>query len=87
MTEKKTKRRWTQFSVRTMFILLTCFCVWFGFKMNRARKQEAAVKALQELGCSITYDYRLDRDGGYIDPTPNPPSPQWLRRLLGDHLF
>ncbi len=87
MAEKKRKRRWMQFSLRTVFILLTCFCVWFGFKVNRARKQEAAVNALQELGCNITYDYRLDRDGAYIDPTPDPPRPQWLRRLLSDHFF
>ena len=36
------KRRWLRFSLRTLFVLVTLFCVWLGYSLNwiRQRRQE-----------------------------------------------
>jgi hypothetical protein len=34
MTETKPKRRWFRFSLRTLFVLMTIICVWFGYSFN-----------------------------------------------------
>jgi hypothetical protein len=39
------KRRWAQFSLGTMFVVVTVLCVWLGVVVNRAHRQRDSVAA------------------------------------------
>jgi hypothetical protein len=71
------KRRWLQFSLRTLLVAVTLLAVWLGLWTDRARRQRVAVQRVRELGGDIRYDYENQKGG-------QPPGPEWLRRLLGD---
>ena len=83
MTDKpKPKRRWMQFSLRTLLIVVTVFCIgfgWLGLKLKEGREQRNAIVAIRELGGRIGYEHEVDRS--------NPPGPEWLRQLIGDEYF
>ena len=64
------KRRWAQFSLGTMFIVVTVFCVWLAVLVNRAHRQREAVAAIEQLGGIVGYD--------------EPALPNWLQKLGGD---
>ncbi|MGA2063224.1 MAG: hypothetical protein ABSG67_22365 [Thermoguttaceae bacterium] len=73
------KRRWHQYSLRTLFILtflVACASSWLGVKMRQARRQNEAVDALIKLGGKVGFDYK--------DRGATPSDPAWLRNLFGD---
>jgi len=83
MTDKpKPKRRWLQFSLRTMFVVVTVFCVFLGMVVKRARDQKLAVEAILEAGGTVYYQHQSDFDSPTV-----PPGPEWLRGLVGDEYF
>jgi hypothetical protein len=85
------KKRFWRFSLRTLLILLTLFCVWLGMLASSARRQKRAVEAIQQSGGQFCYDYQLTRRGPGLEIEfsyqVQPPGPRWLRRILGDHYF
>ena len=84
----KPKRRWFQYSLRTLLICVTLFaiaCSWFAVKMRQAKRQEAAVGELKKLGCSVKYGVEVSRRGYARINKPN--VPQWLLNLLGIDFF
>ena len=85
-THTKRKRRILRFSIRTLLIVLTIFCVALGWKVERARKQREAVAWVHEMGGSVNYDYELDDDGSSA-PDAKPPGSEWLRKQLGRDFF
>ena len=81
---KKPRRRWYQYRLRTLLVVVLLASIgmsWFAVKMQQARRQEEAVAAVRKLGARVTYNYQ---EG---DPYADPPTPVWLRRLLGDDFF
>jgi hypothetical protein len=38
-------RRWFRFSLRTMFVLVTVFCVWLGCSLNWIRQRREEIKS------------------------------------------
>jgi internalin A len=61
----KSHRRWYQYSLRTLLIVVTLFalaCSWFAVNLGQARRQREAVEAIVRLGGGVTYDYELRRD-------------------------
>jgi hypothetical protein len=79
----KRKRRWFQFSLRTLLIFtLVCAiaCAWVARRMERKRKEREAVKAIESLNGAAHYDYVIERLG-------KPSGPDWLRTLLGENFF
>ncbi|MBC8872532.1 MAG: hypothetical protein H8E44_24120 [Planctomycetes bacterium] len=53
------KRRWYQFGLRTLLVLILVAGVglgWLGVKVQQTRKHRAAVAKLQESGVTITFD-------------------------------
>ena len=88
MTDKP-KRRWLQFSLRTLFVVVTVFCIWVGITAKRAREQRLAVEAILELGGTVFYDFHYYEEDGEtsINPSREPSSPKWLRDWLGLDLF
>ena len=86
--------RWLQFSVRTLLVFVTLSavaCTWFVVKLQQARRQREAVKAIVEAGGSVVYDYEVTLGNGVpvapSAPRPKPPGPAWVRKLLGDDFF
>ena len=55
----KPKRRWCQFSLRTLLVVVTVSCVplaWIGWRMHRARENRArvaAAAAIEKLGGEV----------------------------------
>jgi len=90
----KPKRRWFQFSLRTLFVVMTVFAVWLGLRVHEGRKQQRAIAVIEEL--SGRYFYYYDADPHYqtsmammlMVSTGEPPAgtvrPQWLRRWVPD---
>lgn len=53
------KRRWLQFSLRTLLVMMTMACVglaWLAYQRNEVRKREAAIAAIEEMGGEIHFD-------------------------------
>ena len=87
--EPQRKRRWFQFTLRSLLIFVTlvgCGLGWLGFKVRVAHRQQANVAAIVKLGGNVEYDYDNDAQGNRV-PNPTPPGPKWLRGLLGDDFF
>jgi len=79
----KSKRRWYQFSLRSLFVLTTFVaiaCSWYASEMHKAAKRRAAIEEIERIG-GVVY---------YYDPAdPNslgrPPAWfSWMRKLHGD---
>ena len=59
---------------------------WVGIKAQQARRQHAAVQAIEKSGGEVLYDYQLGPDD-YELQTAQPPGPTWLRSLVGNDMF
>jgi Leucine Rich repeat len=93
----KRKRRWFQFSMRTLLIF-TLICAigsaWVARTMERKRKEREAVKAIVSLGGQVFYDYQIawyapELREWFRDARreSEPTGPLWLRRWLGNDVF
>lgn len=88
----KPRRRWFQFRLRTLLIVVAIcalFAGWFRHKLEQSRLQAIAVKALEAAGrgqVSIVYDD--EPPGPYWTMGKNPPQafslvPNWIKKLFG----
>lgn len=82
---KRAPRRWgLRFSMRSLLIAVTIFCVALGWRLNRARQQREAVKAIKEAGGWVYYDYQTyDPNTAEFDLKAEPWEPEWLRESVG----
>ncbi|NQU24227.1 MAG: hypothetical protein HQ567_23340 [Candidatus Nealsonbacteria bacterium] len=76
------KRRWYQYSLRTLFVLVTLVamaCSWYAYEMRKAAERRAAVAEIIERGGSVAYY-------GAAHPFRGKPPRwfSWLRKLHGD---
>jgi hypothetical protein len=75
----KPKRRWLSFSVRTMLIAVTIFCVWLAWNVSIVRERHAALQFIRDHGGEAV---------SFIDTKPPPgfyyPRVSAFRRWLGD---
>src|SRR4051794_14492552 len=80
------RRRWLQFSLRTLLIVISLFAGWLAVQVNRAHRSQAAIAAIRQFGGQVQYDYETGADGL---PVKNalPPGPAWLRNLIGVEYF
>jgi hypothetical protein len=79
----KRKRRWFQFSLRSLMIFMTLaagLCGWLAMRIERAKQQHEAVSAFLRSHGELTYDYQYDAQGNFL-PNATPPALQWLREL------
>jgi hypothetical protein len=87
--QPKRKRRWFQFSLRTLMIATAIIAVGSALvatRLRRAQRQRAAVKAILKDGGIVLYDYELDSKDNQIAGAQCP-GPEWLRSLFGDDFF
>lgn len=76
------RRTYLQFSLQTLLILMLVLAGLLAWKVNRAKKQQAAVAWVCEIGGSVLYDYEVDENGTAYD-NPQPPAPAWLIDQVG----
>jgi hypothetical protein len=81
--QAKPRRRWYQYTLRTLLIVVTlagCGLGWLGFKVRQSHRRQAAVEAIKRSGGRVAYDYERVKNA-------KAPGPDWLRRLLGEDFF
>jgi Leucine rich repeat/Leucine Rich repeat len=81
----KRKRRWFQFSLRSLMIftaIVAVGCGWIGRRMEQKRKEREAVEAIVRLKGEVFYDYQRET----VEDV-QPSGPAWLRKLLGENFF
>ena len=78
----KPRRRWLQFSLRTMLVLMLAFGCgfgWLAYQIKQARQQREAANVIEKLGGTIDWD---PTSGGMIRTAM-----AWVGKLLGQDLF
>lgn len=92
-TALKPRRRWFQYSMRTMLAVVLLAGVFMSWLTIEVRRQQEAVQAIRGLGGSVVYLHQLIRDksmppaNSRVSLTSPPPGPAWLRRILGEDFF
>ena len=81
----KPKRRWFQYSLRTLLVIMVIVACVLSWKMNQLHKRRSAVEAIKALGGHVSYNYQFDANNSPIEG--NSPGPDWLCRLAGDDFF
>jgi hypothetical protein len=81
------KRRWFQFGLRTMFVVVTVFAVWFGWELHQIRERDRLLRSTTFLRL---FEYRpraVEVRNPPVHVAAGPP-PQtnipYAWRLLGD---
>src|SRR5258708_1983296 len=77
------KRRWAQFSLATMFIVVTVFCVGLSLVVALAERQRRAVAAIEALGGRVAY---TQLGQGASEAFPRPFLRRWLARDYFDEV-
>jgi hypothetical protein len=75
----KRKRRWFQFSLRTLLIVVTLLAAplgYVGWQAKIVRERRALLDSIKAAGGSDLTDV--------LHNSAIPPPPPWLRRILGD---
>jgi hypothetical protein len=82
------KRRWAQFSLASMFVVVTLLCVWLSVVVNRAHRQRDAVATIEALGGSVDYveSDQEEPDETASDAFPKPFLRRWLPRDYFDEV-
>jgi internalin A len=82
------KRRWYQYSLRTLLIFVTLFaiaCSWFAVKLNQARRQREAVEAIKKIPyAQVRYE---DPFLKAFSPNQATPNENFLLNILGVDFF
>jgi hypothetical protein len=86
-----TRRRWFQFGIGTMLLLVTVFALWLAWQVRIVRDRQAMMALLKQQGGSIMALKDWRDPSGYASPVPpvaavRPPQisvPFW-RRWIGD---
>ena len=82
-------RRWLRFSLRTLFVVVTLFCVWLGWSRMVIERRQQTLARLEDDGCKIIrcdpfFPFAaLPAKGGSIRMV-RPPALPAVRRWLGD---
>ena len=71
-------RRWLRFSIRTLLVAVTIFCVWLGWQVSIVRERKAVRKLIDEAG-----GYHGNPFSG-IEAKELIPKVSWFRQRLGD---
>ena len=81
------KRRWFQYSLRTLLLLVLLACIGTSYtavRIDRAKQEREASEAIERVGGLVQYDYQPAQGPFQVQP---PPGPAWARKLLGENFF
>jgi len=80
------KRRWYQYSLRTLFVLMTLFaifCSWYSYELKQAAKRRAAVEAIRRAGGQVYYILDAPDSDGCTRIGEKLPTLVWLQPFTG----
>jgi hypothetical protein len=77
------RRRWFQFGLRTLFVVVTVVAVWLGLIVKVVRDREWARWAIEESG-GVFLDFTNANATIYREGEPNWHS-SWISEMLGDN--
>src|SRR5262245_56637505 len=78
-----------RFSLRTLLVLTTVLCLWFGYVVKRTRDQAALAAFVHQCSGHVDYDRvpvgLIGGTSGVFKPQPSRPwyKPAWPGRFLG----
>ncbi len=81
------RRRFLQFSLKTLLALVTAAavpCGWFAWKLDHKKRERAAVAEIQKIRGHVYYQWP---PGKWSADMHTPRGPEWLRKRLGDDFF
>lgn len=78
-TQVKSSRRWLRYSLRTALVLVALVSIALSWLVHKAREQAVHVAALQQMGCTVTYDASPP-----YNTADTPTALRWLRQILGE---
>jgi hypothetical protein len=90
LSKLKPKRRWVQFSMRTVLVLTTACGILLGWRANDVRRERDALALVESLGGYATFDYQCDFDKDelrVVDPGREAPRNSWLMSMVGEEYF
>ena len=91
MTTATLRRRWFQFSLKGLMLLVVVVavpCGWLKWKIDRKSEEREVVAEIQKLGGSVTYAWESSQ--WYIfnvrrrRSDTSPPGASWLHAMFGD---
>jgi Leucine Rich Repeat (LRR) protein len=80
---RRPRRWWLRISLRSLLIAVTLLAIALGYLTHRAREQERAVRAIQNLGGTVHFDYQFGPQGYLAEARPR--GPAWIIRRIGPH--
>jgi len=83
-------RGYLRFRLRTLLILVTVIGALLGgfaWRRERARRQAAAVAAIESLGGSVIYERQTEAGELFVIVNDEPPLADWQRRWFGKDFF
>lgn len=82
----KHTRRWLQFSLGTMFVVVTVLGVWLGWELNVVRSRKNALAEMEASGAFEIRYQGLSVPGfpHVVQKGSDARRPPWIRRMLGD---
>ena len=86
----KPRRRWCQFSLRSLFVFVTvCSLVlgWVYWKLKPGLDQYRAVTAIVRLGGKVVFDYEYDESDPANGGDGERPGHPWLKMVLPPEAF
>jgi hypothetical protein len=87
------RRRWYQFSLRTLIIVMMLISILLGtfaIRLERARRQTAAVATIRKHGGHVVYDYSFPDDNprfSILQSRAKSGVPPWAIDALGVDFF
>ena len=87
MTATPNRRRWFQFRLRTLLILMlviSCGLGWFAYHLQLARNRQRAVAECNQAGCFV-YQYEPTAVGRMLRRWPAVDN--WVQATFGDTLL
>jgi hypothetical protein len=87
MADRLVKRRWCQFSLRTLFVVVTLICIWLGNDLSRIVERRQIATWVAERGGTVVNggdNVRYARDDFSKTAVKQPVQLSWRRRMLGD---
>jgi len=83
MMTATTHRRWYQFSLKALMVLVVVVavpCGWLKWKLDRKQRDREALAEIEKAGGGYVYDWQYAGQSA-------PPLPTWIRLRLGDDFF
>ena len=85
----KRKRRWFQFSLRTLLVFTLACAIgsaWVAHRLQQKRIERETVGLIEKSGGQVAYDFQYDSAHRFVS-TARPPGPEWFRSLFGENFL